>query len=136
MLVQLPSNFFFKLSNLTREWTKQIFLLHCLKTVLELRLIFMVWPVIPVDIFRHRSETYSFENTLMRRITHCSKSPAFPTILTRPEKVILYFCLILKLAQADTVFAFEYPHPVHVLIRFKPILCTVLDLHRLCNKLY
>jgi len=62
-----------KKSNLIRKWTKQIYLIHCVETVLEWRLIIMVWLVMPVDMFRRRLEicvTYRFENKLMRRITH------------------------------------------------------------------
>ena len=72
---------FFKVWNLIRQETKQIFLLHCLETVLEWCLIIMVWSVMPVDMFRHRSEIYvtcRFENKLIRRIIHCSETLPFP----------------------------------------------------------
>jgi hypothetical protein len=71
----------FEVSNLIREETKQIFLFHCVETVLEWCLIVMAWPVMPVDMFRHKSEIYvsfRFENKLIRRIIHCSEIPRFP----------------------------------------------------------
>jgi hypothetical protein len=51
------------------------------------------------------------------RIIQCSEiPPTFPTIKTRPEKIpVLYFCLILKLTQADTVCTFTYPYTVNAL---------------------